>query len=173
MRRGAPGYGIQGRSLLPRLKQLDVVDELAVFAWFRVARRRHNGEWVPGPSGWTRPTETTCTGQLFFRADILITLIDAWVIKAAHVVEDIKTGAVAALPATAWIMTSAGHLTTAIKDAYMPISYAKFGNAKLDRAGLPDVYIPPVCGQGIFRSDRRRDGGRVPARSAKARRGWA
>ena len=51
----ASGYGIQGRSLLPRLQQLDVVDELAVFAWFGLQGGGTMANGLPSLSGWARP----------------------------------------------------------------------------------------------------------------------
>ena len=147
----ASGYGIQGRSLLPRLKQLDVVDDIAIFAWFGLQGGGTMANGFPvypaGLDAYGNDMYGAHCGH--FRADILVTLIDAWVIKP-NVVEDIK-------PALWLPWLPVDHdpapeiVTKAIKDAYMPISYAKFGREMLDKAGVPNVYIPHGVEPGIFR----------------------
>lgn len=147
----ASGYGIQGRSLLPRLKQLDVVDDIAIFAWFGLQGGGTVANGFPVYPAGLDPYGNDMYGAHceHFRADILITLIDAWVIRP-NVVNDIK-------PAKWMPWLPVDHDPTpqivldAIKGAYKPLSYAKFGRDQLEAAGVPNVYIPHGVETGIFR----------------------
>lgn len=138
----ASGYGVQGRSLVPRLKALDVVEDVAVFAWYGL----EGGGMVMGdvpvyPRG-VDPYGNDMYGAHcgHFRADVLITLIDVWVIKP-QIVEDL--GDCKWLP---WLPVDHDPAPEIVvkpaKAAYLPISYAKFGREKLEEAGVPNVYIP-------------------------------
>lgn len=138
----ASGYGVQGRSLLPRLKALDIVDDVALFAWYGL----QGGGMIMGdmpvyPCG-ADPYGNDMYGAhcAHFRADILITLIDIWVIKPS-IVDDL--GETKWLP---WLPVDHDPAPKMVVDpakaAYLPISYARFGREKLEDAGVPNVYIP-------------------------------
>lgn len=145
------GYGVQGRSLLPRLKALDVVEDLAVFAWFGLEGGGTFANGFPVYPKGIDPYGNDMYGAHcgHFHADVLITLIDAWVIKG-HVAEDIK-------PAVWMPWLPVDHdpvpkiVTDAIKGAYLPLSYAKFGRDKLEEAGIKNVYIPHGVEPEIFK----------------------
>lgn len=147
----ASGYGIQGRSLLPRMKQLDVVDDIAIFAWFGLQGGGTFANGFPVYPAGLDPYGNDMYGAhcAHFKADILVTLIDAWVIKP-NVAEDIK-------PALWMPWLPIDHdpapeiVLKSIEKAYLPLSYAKFGRDKLEDAGVPNVYIPHGVETGIFR----------------------
>lgn len=147
----ASGYGIQGRSLLPRLKGLDCVEDVGLFAWFGL----EGGGMVMGdipvyPRG-VDPYGNDMYGAHcgHFRADILITLIDIWVIKPS-IVEDL--GECKWLP---WLpidhQPAPEIVVKPAQAAYLPISYAKFGRDELEKAGVPNVYIPHGIETGTFK----------------------
>lgn len=147
----ASGYGIQGRSLLPRLQQLDLVDEVAVFAWFGL---QGGGTMANGmaiyPGGLDAYGNDMYGAHCeHFRADVLITLIDAWVIRPS-IVEDIKP--CLWLP---WLPIDHDPapeiVVNAVRDAYLPITYAKFGQERLTAAGVKNAYIPHGVEPGTFR----------------------
>ena len=147
----ASGYGIQGRSLLPRLKALDVVDDIAVFAWFGLQGGGTFANGLPVYPAGLDPYGNDMYGAHcgHFRADILITLIDAWVIKP-NVVEDIK-------PALWLPWLPVDHdpaprmVVDAVRSAHLPLSYARFGRRMLEDAGIENVYIPHGVESGVFR----------------------
>jgi glycosyltransferase involved in cell wall biosynthesis len=136
------GYGVQGRSLLPRLKQLDVVDDVAIFAWYGLQGGGMMFGDIPCyPAGIDAYGNDMYAAHCkHFRADILITLIDAWVIKDAAIKE---------LDGTRWLpWMPVDHdpvpdmVLRPARLADLPITYAKFGQRMLEQAGVPSYYIP-------------------------------
>lgn len=138
----ASGYGIQGRSLLPRLKALDVVEDVALFAWFGLQGGAMMMADLPVYPCGVDPYGNDMYGAhtAHFKADVLITLIDIWVIKP-QIVDEIA-------PALWLPWLPIDHqpvpeiVLKAVKPAFLPISYAKFGRDELEKAGVPNVYIP-------------------------------
>lgn len=145
------GYGVQSRSLLPRLRALDVVDDVALFAWFGLqGGAMVMGEMPVYPAG-VDPYGNDMYGAhcAHFRADVLVTLIDIWVINPKIVEELGETKWLPWLPIdhdpTPEIVTKSA------KAAYLPITYAKFGRDRLENAGVSNVYIPHGIEPKTFR----------------------
>lgn len=138
------GYGIQGRSLLPRLQKLNVVDNVAIFAWYGLQGGGMMFGDIPCyPAGMDAYGNDMYAAHCkHFHADVLITLIDAWVIKDPAI-EELKAVGVRWLP---WMPVDHDPAPAAVlrpaRAADLPITYAKFGQRMLEQAGVPNYYIP-------------------------------
>lgn len=138
------GYGIQGASLLPRLAELPQFngrENIAQFAWYGLQGGLHNVDgFTIYPAGMD-PYGNDIIGShvKHFKADVLITLIDAWVLQ------DITKKIEPAL----WLPwlpidhhDAPPRVLDAIKDAHLPITYSKFGQKCLEQHGINNIYIP-------------------------------
>jgi len=134
------GYGVQGRSLLPRLH-----------AWFGLQGGMLNAHGMP-----VYPVGLDAYGNDMygahaehFKADLLITLIDAWVLKP-----DVWN-----LPEyTKWApWYPVDHdpippqVAEVVKKSDYPMTYAKFGKAKSDEAGIENTYIAHGLETSMYR----------------------
>ena len=82
----ASGYGVQGRSLLPRLAELPEVggrDNIAMFAWYGLQGGVHNVEGFRVYPAGVDPYGNDIIGAHArdFVANVVITLIDVWVLQ--------------------------------------------------------------------------------------------
>ncbi len=147
------GYGVQGRSLLPRLAQLPELgsrEALAMFAWYGLQGGVHQVDgFTIYPAGMD-PYGNDIIGAHArdHRANIVITLIDAWVIGGTG--EKVK-------PALWLPWLPIDHdpvppkVLEAIKDAYLPLTYSKWGSERLQAAGMANTYIPHGLEPSVFR----------------------
>lgn len=92
-----------------------------------------------------------------FKADIVITLIDAWVYDGAALARDVR-----------WVpWAPVDHdpipprVTEALRHAYQPITYSQFGQAQAEAAGLDSWYIPHGIETGIFTPQDRTESRRA------------
>lgn len=82
----ASGYGVQGRSLLPRLAELPEIngrDNIAMFAWYGLQGGVHNVEGFRIYPAGADPYGNDIIGAhvKHFDANVVISLIDVWVMK--------------------------------------------------------------------------------------------
>ena len=138
----ASGYGVQGKSLLPRLAELPEFggrENIAQFAWYGLAGGIHHVDGFRVYPAFEDPYGNDVIGAhaRHFNANVIVTLIDAWVLKAT---------AAAVHPALfcPWLPIDHDPVPEAvlrgIQGAHMPITYAKWGHELLTRAGVENVY---------------------------------
>ena len=145
------GYGVQGRSLLPRLQQLPEVEEIAVFAWFGL-----QGGMLTAHGMNIYPQGVDPYGNDMYgahcehhKSDLLITLIDAWVLKP-----DLWN-----LPAhtkwASWYPVDHDRVPRAVEEVVRkspyPLTYAKFGKAASDEKGIDSTYIAHGLEPDVYR----------------------
>lgn len=147
------GYGVQGRSLLPRMANLETVngrENVAQFAWYGLQGGMHNVEgFTIFPAG-VDPygNDIIQSHTRAFKASVVITLIDAWVLQ------DIgkKVSPALWLP---WLPIDHSpvpeRVLAGISDAYLPLTYSKDGHNKLNNAGVKNQYIPHGIEPGVFK----------------------
>ena len=135
------GYGVQSRSLLPRLKQLPEVDEIAMFAWFGLQGGMLSSNGMPiYPMGVDAYGNDMYGAHCeHFKADLLVTLIDAWVLRPeTWNLPDYTRWA-------PWYPVDHDpipeRVASVVKKAQYPLTYAKFGKAESDRVGINNTYI--------------------------------
>jgi len=147
------GYGVQGLSLLPRLAELPEVggrENIAQFAWYGSQGGVHNVEgFRVYPSGMDPyGNDIIKSHSDHWKADIVITLVDAWVLKGTG--ERVK-------PALWLPWFPVDHypvppkVLDALGDAYQSLSYSKWGSALLTQQGIPNTYIPHGIEVGTYR----------------------
>lgn len=147
------GYGVQGRSLLPRLAELPTVNgrnNIAQFAWYGLQGGNH---FVDGfqiyPAG-VDPygNDIIQSHTRAFDANVVISLIDAWVLK------DIgkKVAPALWLP---WLpidhVPVPEQVLNSIADAHLPLTYSKWGYEMLKNAGVDNYYIPHGIETSIYK----------------------
>ena len=138
------GYGVQGLSLLPRLAELSEIggrDNIAQFAWYGSQGGMHNVEGFQVYPAGTDAYGGDIIGShtRHFEADIVITLIDAWVCKGTG--EKVKPALwLPWLPVDHYPVPP--KVIDAIQDAFLPLSYSKWGHALLKSQGVENRYLP-------------------------------
>ena len=147
------GYGVQGRSLLPRLQKLDVVDSVAIFAWYGLQGGGMMFGDIPCyPAGLDAYGNDMYAAHCkHFHADVLITLIDAWIMKQLAI-DALKEGGVRWLP---WMPVdhdpAPEMVLKPVRQADLPLIYSKHGKRMLDNAGIANYYMPLGIEMGTFR----------------------
>lgn len=149
----ASGYGVQGRSLLPRLADLPEVggrSNVAMFAWYGLQGGVHEVEGFRVYPAGIDPYGNDIIGahSRDFAADIVITLIDVWVLKqTAQSIAPAKW-----LP---WLPIDHDPVPQvfldALQEAYLPLTYSQWGHEKLAAAGVTNAYIPHGVEPTVFR----------------------
>jgi glycosyltransferase involved in cell wall biosynthesis len=147
------GYGIQGRSLLPRLAGLETVggrSNIAQFAWYGLQGGNHNVEgFTIFPAG-VDPygNDIIQSHARAFNANVVISLIDAWVMQNTGK----KVAPALWLP---WLPIDhtpvPERVLESIADAYLPLTYAKWGKQMLDACGVKNYYIPHGIEPNIYK----------------------
>lgn len=149
----ASGYGVQGKSLLPRLAalpQLGGKQNIAQFAWWGLQGGIHEVDGFRIYPQFNDPYGNDVIGShaQHFGANWVVTLIDAWVLR--NTAESIKPALFCP-----WLPIDHDPVPEAvlqsIKGAYMPITYAKWGHELLTKAGVENVYIPHGIETGTYR----------------------
>lgn len=156
----ASGYGVQGKSLLPRLAELPVFggepgnivgrQNIAMFAWYGLQGGVHNVEGFRIYPGIGDPYGNDVIGRHTkeFGANIVVTLIDAWVNR------DIAKSIAPALYCP-YLPIDHDPIPEAvlkgIEGAHMPISYAKWGRDMLTKAGVKNTYVPHGVEADIYK----------------------
>lgn len=176
------GYGVQGRSLLPRLQQLPEVEDIAVFAWFGLQGGLLNAHGMTIYPQGVDPYGNDMYGAHceHHKSDLLITLIDAWVLQPE------RWGLPSYTRWAAWYPVDHDPIPVKVADVVKksdyPMTYATFGKAASDAVGIdntyiahglePDVYkVLPAERVAAFRRDVCEDAGWLGVMVA-ANKGW-
>ena len=149
----ASGYGVQGRSLLPRLADLPEIggrQNIAQFAWYGLQGGMHDVDgfriYPAGMDAYGNDIIEAHTRN--FKANVVISLIDVWVMQ--------ETGKKVA-PALWLPWLPIDHdpvpkkVLDAIKTAHLPLTYSKWGYDMLKRAGVDNHYIPHGIEPTVFK----------------------
>ena len=141
------GYGEQSRMFVPRLQALG--HELAVAANFglQATTLEHDGFTIyPASSNWGNPTISTYAKH--HRADLVIALCDAWVMKPDEWADDLRMA----------IWTPIDHypippavLAVLQHEKVRPIAMSRFGETWMHKFGLAPLYVPHGVDTGVFR----------------------
>lgn len=138
------GYGVQGKSLLPRLADLPEFggrQNIANFAWYGLQGGVHDVNGFRCYPAGNDPYGNDVIGlhTKDFGANVVISLIDVWVMK------DTAQKIAPALWCP-WLPIDHDPVPQAfldsLKGAHKPITYAKWGHDMLKNAGVDNVYIP-------------------------------
>lgn len=149
----ASGYGVQCRSLLPRLAELPEFggrQSIAQFAWFGLQGGMHNVDgFTVYPAGADPYGNDIIEAHVKdFRANIVCTLIDVWVLR------DIAQKISPALW-LAWCPIDHSPIPDAVlsslQGCHLVLSYSKWGRDMLTAAGVQNEYIPHGLEPSIYR----------------------
>lgn len=159
------GYGVQGGSLLPRLAELPEFggepgslagrQNIANFAWYGLEGGLHE---VDGFRVYPRfddlyGNDVLGAHALHFGANVVITLIDVWVLKDMQQVKPALW-----LP---WLPIDHDpvpeQFIDAVAQAYLPLTYSQWGHRMLADAGVPNAYIPHGVEPGVYHVIPERD----------------
>lgn len=135
------GYGVQGQSLLTRLRALPEVEDIGIFAWYGL----QGGVWDWNGFKIYHMHRDPYGNDMYqahaydFGADILITLIDVWVLK----------NLAAQLSPIEWwpwfpidSMPPSQHILNSLKGAKKPLVYSRWAHQLMADAGVDTIYIP-------------------------------
>lgn len=147
------GYGVQGRSLLPRLANLPQFNDrqsIAQFAWYGLQGGVHNVDGFTIYPQASDPYGNDVIGAHArdHGANVVVTLIDAWVLR--------NVGKSVA-PALFCPYLPIDHdpvpqlVLDSIADAHLPLTYSKWGHAMLTKAGVANHYIPHGVEPSVYR----------------------
>jgi glycosyltransferase involved in cell wall biosynthesis len=141
----ASGYGIQAKHILPRFQAMGHV--VAQHAWYGLqgGMLNLNGMQIYpcGADPWGN--DIIEAHAKHFEADIVISLMDAWVLKeyGKKKIHWIPYMPIDHDPPPAAVLE-------AIKGAYRVCSYARFGERLLNEAGVKNTYIPHGVDTKVF-----------------------
>lgn len=155
----ASGYGVQGRSLLPRLAELPQFggrENIANFAWYGLQGGMHSVDGFTVYPCFDDPYGNDVLGahSAHFGANVVISLIDVWVLHQAA--EKVK-------PALFCPWLPIDHdpvpeqFLHALQGAFLPLTYSKWGQRMLADAGVPNEYIPHGIETSVYRVHENRD----------------
>jgi glycosyltransferase involved in cell wall biosynthesis len=149
----ASGYGVQGKSLLPRLATLPEFDgrsNVAMFAWYGLQGGMHevDGFRIYPQGGDPYGNDVIGAHTRHFEANVVVSLIDVWVMHNTA-----KSVAPALwLP---WLPIDHTPVPQRVLDslagAYLPLTYSKWGHKLLKQAGVHNHYIPHGVETDVFR----------------------
>lgn len=144
------GYGVQVKSVVPRLAALPQVEEIGIFAWYGL----YGGKTTWGPytvyPGFADEFGNDLIGHHArdFRADAVITLIDVWTQQqTAQKVAPARWAPwfpVDAQPAPQMVLD-------ALEGADPPIVYSQFAVDELEKAGVAAAYVPHGIEPDVFK----------------------
>lgn len=145
------GYGVQGRSLLPRLQKLPEVEAIATFAWFGLQGGMLEAAGMPIYPMGLDPYGNDMYGAHceHFQADLLITLIDAWVLKPQTWNLPTYTRWAPWYPVDSQPIPQG--VADVVKQSHYPLTYAKFGKVESDMAGIDNTYIAHGLEPDVFK----------------------
>jgi len=166
------GYGVQANSLLPRLAQHPNVEEIGIFGYYGIAGGicvLPVGENIPGvqsrmmahypvsgSDGWGN--DVVWEHARHFDADVIITLMDVWVLK-----QDYGHGGFLWVPyAPIDHETIPPQVLDRLRQTYHPVAYSKHAAGLFAEAGLDYHYIPHGVETSIFKPYDR--GGKIQAK---------
>jgi glycosyltransferase involved in cell wall biosynthesis len=155
----ASGYGVQGRSLLPRLAELPEIggrDNIAMFAWYGLHGGMHNVEGFQIYPGMGDPYGNDVIGlhTQHFRANVVISLIDVWVMRDTAA----KIAPALWLP---WLPIDHDPVPQivleSLRGSHLPLTYSKWGHELLAAAGVANHYIPHGVEPTVYKVIADRD----------------
>lgn len=147
------GYGVQARSILPRLAQLPEINgisNLALFAWFGLqgAVLELNGLRIYPHSGSEYGQDVIGLHAKHFGADVVVTLVDVWtqtgtgsLVKPAQWVPWLPVDSDPVPPRT----------LDALQEAHSPLVYSVWGQRQLAAAGVNARYVPLGIEPDVFK----------------------
>ena len=149
----ASGYGVQGRSLLPRLAELPEFgsrEAISIFAWYGLQGGQFDVDgfkvFPAGVDAYGNDVIGAHTRQA--QANIVITLIDVWVLQQTAE----RIAPALWLP---WLPIDHDpvpqRFLDALAGAYIPLTYSKWGQETLRKAGVANHYIPHGIEPTVFR----------------------
>lgn len=147
------GYGVQGKSLLPRLAELDTVggrNNIAQFAWYGLQGGSHEYQGFKIYPAGIDPygNDIIASHTKDFNANVVISLIDAWVMDKVGT----KIKPALWLP---WLPIDhtpvPERVLSSIADAFLPLTYAKWGHQMLKNAGVENYYIPHGIETSVYK----------------------
>ena len=142
------GYGIQGRHLIPRLRALG--HEIAHFAWYGLQGGIMNldGMTIYPSVADMWGTDVVGAHCQHFKADLLISLQDNWVLPADYN-QRIKPTKWAS-----WFPVDSDPIPEQVanisRTADYPVVYSRFGLAQAQSVGIPATYIPHGVDTAVF-----------------------
>lgn len=159
------GYGVQSNSLLTRLAELPMVEEVGIFAFYGIqggVTTQLIGQGVPRVKNKRVkcfPLRAHLWGNdviqdhaKHFGADIVITLVDIWTLEQPYWMGGFRW--------CPWMPIDHDPVPPKVEQhcrmAYMPITYAKFAHQQLSEHGIENVYIPHGVETDIYRPLSRR-----------------
>ncbi len=140
----ASGYGVQGRSLLPRLAELPEFggrQNVAQFAWWGLDGGIHHVDGFRVYPKFDDPYGNDVIGAhtKHFGANVVVSLIDVWVMR--NTAQNIAPALW--LP---WLPIDHDPIPQQFLDslagAHLPLTYSKWGHQMLADAGVANHYIP-------------------------------
>jgi glycosyltransferase involved in cell wall biosynthesis len=163
----ASGYGIQSKSLLPRLAVLPEFggrDNIGIFAWYGLSGGLHNVAGFQCYPAGNDPYGNDVIGQhtKHFGANVVVSLIDVWVMHQT-------AQKIAPALWLSWLPIDHDPVPQRVLDSlqgcHLPLTYAKWGRDMLTKAGVPNHYIPHGVEPTIYRVDPDRERIRALKRS--------
>lgn len=151
------GYGVQAKSLLPRLARLPEIggtENIAIFAFFGLqgALMEAGGFRVYPHGGGEYGQDLIGLHARHFGADVVVTLVDAWT-------QPRTAQAVAPAAWYPWIPIDSDPVPAktlaALEGATLPLVYSRFGEHQLHDAGVTCRYVPHGIEPGVFKVDSR------------------
>lgn len=139
------GYGVQTRLFAPRIR--DLGHEVAVSAFYGAEGAAQMWEGLPILPKWTHPygMDVVTHHSERFKADIVITLIDAWVMEPQRLTPRWVP----------WFPVDHDPLPPPVADrvreSYQPLVFSKHALASCDAAGIQAHYIPHGVDTNVFK----------------------
>lgn len=135
----ATGYGNQTKIFLPRLQNLGHQMSATAFYGLEGAVLNMNGINIYPRGYHSYGVDIVAANALMEKADIIISLIDGWVLNAKQIEQHGSRW-------VAWFPVDSEPLPApvgdAVKDAYKRIVFSHFAEGMLEQAGLDCYYVP-------------------------------
>lgn len=169
------GYGNQTRLTLPQLRQLGHTVALHAWCGFGGGAIQIDGMEVYGGGAHPYGVDTLVPHAVDARADIAITLIDAWVYNGA------QFGSVRWVPYFPIDSEPVSpNVVNAVKAAYERIVYSRFACEQMEECGLSYFYVPHMIDTDMYYPEdapRWREHAGIPADAfvvamVAANKGW-
>jgi glycosyltransferase involved in cell wall biosynthesis len=145
----ATGYGTQTKLFPARMKSM-LGHEMAIMAFYGLEGAIINWNGIPIYPRWAHPygLDIVTSHAQHFKADILITLLDAWVFDS----NAFKQANIKWCP---WFMVDCEPLQLAvyrqIKESFMPIVCSRHAEMECNKADLKTVYVPLGIDTKVFK----------------------